>query len=100
VEARNSKGGFTRWFQTATQVNFLQLLAGTLLVLLPLALLFGFAGTPGKRARSVTAYCVFATGFTLITLQVILLLAFQSIYGYVYHQLAILIGWHGWDRPG
>jgi spermidine synthase len=86
------KGGFTRWFQTATQVNFLQLLAGTLLVLLPLALLFGFAGTPGKRARSVTAYCVFATGFTLITLQVILLLAFQSIYGYVYHQLAILIG--------
>jgi spermidine synthase len=35
---------------------------------------------------------VAATGFTLITLQVILLLAFQSIYGYVYHQLAILIG--------
>jgi spermidine synthase len=32
-----------------------------------------------------------ATGFTLMALQIFLLLAFQSIYGYVYHQLAILI---------
>ena len=32
-----------------------------------------------------------ATGFTLITLQILLLLAFQFIYGYVYHQLTILI---------
>jgi spermidine synthase len=32
-----------------------------------------------------------ATGFTLMALQILLLLAFQSIYGYVYHQLAILI---------
>ena len=33
-----------------------------------------------------------ATGFTLIALQIFLLLAFQSVYGYVYTQLAILIG--------
>jgi spermidine synthase len=32
-----------------------------------------------------------ATGFSLMALQIFLLLAFQSIYGYVYHQLAILI---------
>jgi uncharacterized membrane protein YfcA len=32
-----------------------------------------------------------ATGFTLMALEIFLLLAFQSIYGYVYHQLAILI---------
>jgi spermidine synthase len=59
---------------------------------LPFAALLAFAGAPGRRARSAAACCVAATGFTLITLQVILLLAFQSIYGYVYHQLAILIG--------
>jgi spermidine synthase len=35
---------------------------------------------------------VAATGFTLMALQVFVLLAFQSIYGYVYRQLAILIG--------
>jgi spermidine synthase len=32
-----------------------------------------------------------ATGFTLMALEIILLLAFQSIYGYLYHQLALLI---------
>jgi len=32
-----------------------------------------------------------ATGFTLMALQIFLLLAFQSVYGYVYQQLAILI---------
>ena len=45
-----------------------------------------------RRARSAAAFCAAATGFTLITLQILLLLAFQSIYGYVYHQLTILIG--------
>jgi len=44
------------------------------------------------RARSAAASCAAATGFTLIALEIFLLLAFQSIYGYVYHQLAILIG--------
>ena len=32
-----------------------------------------------------------ATGFTLMALQIFLLLGFQSVYGYVYRQLAILI---------
>jgi spermidine synthase len=86
------KGGYTRWFQAAAQIDFLHILVGTLLVLLPVAALLAFVGAPGRRARSAAACCVAATGFTLITLQVILLLAFQSIYGYVYHQLAILIG--------
>ena len=44
------------------------------------------------RPRSAAASCAAATGFTLIALEIFLLLAFQSIYGYVYHQLAILIG--------
>jgi spermidine synthase len=44
------------------------------------------------RACSAAASCAAATGFTLIALEIFLLLAFQSIYGYVYHQLAILIG--------
>ena len=86
------KGGFTRWFQAAAQIDFLHLLTGTLLILLPAATLLALVGAPGRRARSAAACSVAATGFTLITLQVILLLAFQSIYGYVYHQLAILIG--------
>src|SRR5208282_4221738 len=37
------------------------------------------------------AFCVAATGFTLMSQQIFLLLLFQSVYGYVYHQLAVLI---------
>ena len=45
-----------------------------------------------RRACYASACSMAATGFTLITLQIVLLLAFQAIYGYVYYQLAILIG--------
>ena len=86
------KGGFSSWFRSAARIDFPRLLAVTLIVLLALAALLAFSGAQERRARSAAASCVAATGFTLITLQVILLLAFQSIYGYVYHQLAILIG--------
>ena len=86
------KGSYMHWFQVAAQIRFARLLTGTLIVLLIVATILAFVGTPKRRARAAAAGCVAATGFTLITLQVILLLAFQSIYGYVYHQLAILIG--------
>ena len=86
------KGGFMRWYQAAARIDYPHLLAGTLMVLLTVAILPAFAGSAARRARSAALCCVAGTGFTLIALQVILLLAFQSIYGYVYHQLAILIG--------
>jgi spermidine synthase len=44
-----------------------------------------------RRARTAAACCTAAMGFTLIGLEVLLLLAFQAIYGYVYQQLAIII---------
>ena len=56
------------------------------------AILLASVGTRERRARCAAVYCAATTGFTLIALQIVLLLAFQSIYGYVYCQLAILIG--------
>ena len=44
-----------------------------------------------KRRLVCVAGCVGAMGFTLIALEVLLLLGFQAIYGYVYQQLALLI---------
>jgi spermidine synthase len=60
-------------------------------ILLFVALVLVYFPTRKTRARASAAYCVAATGFTLMVLQIFLLLAFQSVYGYVYHQLAILI---------
>jgi spermidine synthase len=46
----------------------------------------------GKRAHRVVAgMCVAAMGFTLIALEILLLLGFQALFGYVYQQLAVVI---------
>ena len=45
----------------------------------------------GRRFRWTVGYCVAASGLTMISLEVLLLLGFQAIYGYVYHKLALLI---------
>jgi spermidine synthase len=59
--------------------------------LILVAALLAFVPAREQRARAAAACSMAATGFTLMALQIFLLLAFQSIYGYVYHQLAILI---------
>jgi spermidine synthase len=41
--------------------------------------------------NATVGLCVAAMGFTLLGLEVLLLLGFQALYGYVYQQLAILV---------
>ena len=100
------KSGYSGWFRAAAQIPFTRILAALLILLVPAVILSARGPRrflqPGDgkrricgcfhRARSAAACCAAATGFTLIALEIFLLLAFQSIYGYVYHQLAILIG--------
>ena len=44
-----------------------------------------------RRPQTAAACCTAAMGFALIGLEMLLLLAFQAIYGYVYQQLALMI---------
>jgi len=44
-----------------------------------------------RRVAAIAGYSVAAMGFTLIGLELLILLAFQATHGYVYHQLAIVI---------
>jgi spermidine synthase len=46
---------------------------------------------PSARLPLSAAFCIAISGLTMISLEVLLLLGFQAIYGYVYHQLALLI---------
>ncbi len=85
------KLGYSRWFRAAAHITFTGVIDAVLVVTLFVAVLLAFVPTREKRARSSAACCMAATGFTLMALQIFLLLAFQSVYGYVYHQLAILI---------
>jgi spermidine synthase len=84
--------GSSRWFQAAAHIKFTGVLAAALAVSLLAALLGALVHGRQRRARYASACCMCVTGFTLIALQIVLLLAFQSIYGYIYYQLAILIG--------
>ena len=85
------KLGYSRWFRAAAHVAFTDVIATVLIVLLFGAVLLAFVPDRERRVRSAAACCMAATGFTLMALQIFLLLAFQSVYGYVYQQLAILI---------
>jgi len=89
--SRQFKLGYSRWFQAAVHIAFRRIVEGALAVLLGVAFLLASAPARARRARASAAYCMAATGFTLMALQIFLLLGFQSVYGYVYHQLAILI---------
>jgi len=85
------KYGYSRWFRTAAHVGFTPIIDGILVAFLLTAIVLAYRPSREGRTRAAAAYCVAATGFTLMTLQIFLLLAFQSVYGYVYHELAILI---------
>ncbi len=86
------KSSYAGWFRAAQRVGFGRV-AGVLAVMLlaGAALLMFLPGSERKR-RAAAASCIGATGFTLMALQLFLLLGFQAVYGYVYTELAILIG--------
>ena len=85
------KPAYAGWLQAAGRVNFAIILGATFIVLMFIATLLAFVPAREQLARAAAGFCMAATGFTLMALEIILLLAFQSIYGYVYYQLAILI---------
>lgn len=84
-------GGYSDWFRTAEHFPF-RFVFGVVMVVLVVAGLAAFVPGGERRARTAAGCCTAATGFTLMALQIFLLLGFESVYGYVYHQLAILIG--------
>ena len=86
------KSSYYTWFQAAAEVPFNRVIGWSFSVLLCVAVLLSYTLGGETRPRASAAFCVAATGFTLMALQIVLLLAFESVYGYVYHQLAILIG--------
>jgi spermidine synthase len=85
------KSSYAEWFREAAQFRFTSVLAFALSILVSAAFALWFFGKKETRARRASANCIAATGFTQMALQILLLLAFQSIYGYVYSELAMLV---------
>jgi spermidine synthase len=83
-------GSYRRLFRSVAHVSFGGL-AGGIVALAALAVVAGWRSPPRHRRQTSAGLSVAAMGFTLIGLEMLILLAFQAIYGYVYHQLAIVI---------
>ena len=86
----------TRWFEALAGLRFRTILLGTVLglaVLVPLLLLWParFHDKPAARLRRTAAFAVATMGFTELGLEVLLLLGFQALFGYVYYELTILV---------
>ncbi|MGD0226414.1 MAG: spermidine synthase [Terriglobia bacterium] len=77
-------------------MSFKRLMTGTMLALaamVPLLWMWpaGRENKPAARARRSAAFAVAVVGFTELGLEILLLLGFQALYGYVYHELTILV---------
>jgi len=83
--------GYRQVLQSVANVRFGWLATGAGFGSILLALLLRWSPQRERRLRSAAGFCVITSGFTLMGLELLLLLGFQAIYGYVYHQLAIMI---------
>ena len=97
--------GSAGWLATLGRLRFRVLLFAVVVGMLALgaliAAMFGRqsaawaepvgSGLAARHYKLVAGSCVVMMGFTLIALEILLLLGFQAIYGYVYHQLAIVV---------
>ncbi len=78
-------------FESVSRVRFGRLVEWAAALLLAIAAIISLRPRSAARLRGSAALCATLTGLTMISLEVLLLLGFQAIYGYVYHELAILI---------
>lgn len=82
---------YRQLFRSVAGARFSSLALGAMLILAVLAGALRWRAKGDRGFRSSAGFCVAGAGFTLIGLEMLLLLGFQAIFGYVYHQLAILI---------
>ena len=83
--------GYSAVFRAMAAVRFWVLTLALTAVLMGTAAVLLVRRGEG-RLRAVAGFCTGAMGFTMIGLEILILLAFQAIYGSVYEHLAVVIG--------
>lgn len=84
--------GYVRLLEAVEHIHFSKVVVWTAAVSGGLVLLIAFAPGRRMRARASAGWCIAATGYTLMSLQILLLLTFQAVFGFVYRELALLMG--------
>ena len=78
-------------FEAIERLRFDRFVTGAAILLIAIAVFIAARSRSTSRVRRSAGFCIALSGLTSISLEVLLLLGFQAVYGYVYHQLAILI---------
>jgi spermidine synthase len=81
-----------RWlFHTIARIGFAWLSATAAAILIAIVAFAMQRRRGANRLQTTAGICVAGMGFTMIGVEVLLFLAFQAIYGYVYSQLAVIV---------
>lgn len=83
---------YVHLLEKAGSIPFSWVLISTIALSIASAAILALSASPKTQTSATALWSVVANGYTLMTLQILLLLAFQSVFGYVYHELALLIG--------
>ncbi len=73
-------------FESIAQMRFKRLMTWAAALLFGIAAIISCLLRPAARVRCSAGFCIALAGLTMISLEVLLLLGFQAIYGYVYHR--------------
>lgn len=73
------------------QANILTLIIIFLLIICPFLAWTHFSAKKHKSAKPLILLTIMSIGFTAISLEVLIILGFQAIYGYAYYQLALIM---------
>ncbi len=87
----NFASAYRQWFSWLAGVKFTSLLLVTVFPVALASVAVRWFAAGRRRQKAIAGLCVATMGTVLMALQILLLLGFQAIYGYVYYQLAILI---------
>jgi spermidine synthase len=88
-----ARAGYEKVFRWLLQVKSWWIL---MLFTLPLLAVLGlrlFGGSKAKKpiARSAVLFSVFMTGFSTMALQIVLLFSFQSVYGFIFEMVGLIM---------
>jgi len=83
--------GYRRLFAAMAGAGFGAMAAAFAAMLAALMVGGRFLTAGRRRTQFAAGFSTAATGFAMIGLEMLLLLAFQAVYGYVYRQLAVVI---------
>jgi len=80
------------WIMTGlNKLSFHTVLSVILAVSLTMAVVLLVRKGSTSFAGASASYCVWAMGFTVLSLEILLLLGFQAVYGYVYDRLSLIV---------